>query len=566
MDRIVYLLSIEASKLQDFAKGEVAGIIDEAFRKLHGTDATSSSMNGERFLEVDNPKPKVVQKMIRCPCGSSLPIEPMIQCVDPNCGVLQHMSCVIIPDGSSEETTLWRHYCEICRLNRADPFRATVKHLLSPVKLMTLSIPHDGSNPVQNVETTFQLCKTDKNFLRHNDYNVQVWCILLNDKVPFRMQWPLYADLKVNGVPVRTVTRPGSQLLGANGRDDGPMIAFYMVDGLNRISLSGWDARSFCLGVRIVKENTVQQILDLILTEQNNETFEDALARVQRCIGGGMAKETEDSDSDLEVISDYVGVNLRCPMGGYRIKTAGRFRPCAHMGCFDLETFVQLNQRSRKWQCPICLKNYSLEDIMVDPYFNRITKMMEKFDEDVTEIEVKFDGSWRVKKGDGFENIDQWRLGNIDDRKNSEVVAAMSSSSFEGHKDGENNLDNNSSDNLDVIVLSDSDEETPSLLCSEPVSNVRNDDSAPRIPNVFTESLPCDEGLSSSALDASVDSSLCHSSNLDRSHDFVKQCEFNGDLSANKRVGSQLTTDTNGPFSFSRRARSTRRQRVSPGN
>ena len=30
------------------------------------------------------------------------------------------------------------------------------------------------------------------------------------------------------------------------------------------------------------------------------------------------------------------------------MKVAGRFKPCAHMGCFDLETFVELNQRSRK--------------------------------------------------------------------------------------------------------------------------------------------------------------------------------------------------------------------------
>jgi hypothetical protein len=88
------------------------------------------------------------------------------------------------------------------------------------------------------------------------------------------------------------------------------------------------------------------------------------------------------------------------------MKIAGRFKSCAHMGCFDLEVFVELNQRSRKastnhfliyiyrnmnrfllylfyvselplhstqWQCPICLKNYSLENIIIDPYFNRIT-------------------------------------------------------------------------------------------------------------------------------------------------------------------------------------------------
>lgn len=35
-------------------------------------------------------------------------------------------------------------------------------------------------------------------------------------------------------------------------------------------------------------------------------------------------------------------------MSGSRIKVAGRFLPCVHMGCFDLEVFVELNQRSRK--------------------------------------------------------------------------------------------------------------------------------------------------------------------------------------------------------------------------
>lgn len=35
-------------------------------------------------------------------------------------------------------------------------------------------------------------------------------------------------------------------------------------------------------------------------------------------------------------------------MSGSRMKVAGRFKPCLHMGCFDLDVFVELNQRSRK--------------------------------------------------------------------------------------------------------------------------------------------------------------------------------------------------------------------------
>lgn len=35
-------------------------------------------------------------------------------------------------------------------------------------------------------------------------------------------------------------------------------------------------------------------------------------------------------------------------MSGLRMKMAGRFKPCVHMGCFDLRVFVEMNQRSRK--------------------------------------------------------------------------------------------------------------------------------------------------------------------------------------------------------------------------
>ncbi|KAF8395219.1 hypothetical protein HHK36_019161 [Tetracentron sinense] len=160
-------------------------------------------------------------------------------------------------------------------------------------------------------------------------------------------------------------------------------------------------------GKNVFEEEALKEVLNMIPKELDGERFEDALARVGRCIGGGTGTENADSDSDLEVVADSITVNLRCPvsssiyvctqalfstdcdasgiMSGSRIKIAGRFKPCAHMGCFDLETFVELNQRSRKatsigfwlqWQCPICLKNYSLENLIIDPYFNRITTMV----------------------------------------------------------------------------------------------------------------------------------------------------------------------------------------------
>jgi hypothetical protein len=58
------------------------------------------------------------------------------------------------------------------------------------------------------------------------------------------------------------------------------------------------------------------QVLSRIPSEAEGETFDSALARVRRCLGGsgGEVDNGNDSDSDLEVISENVSVNLRCPV------------------------------------------------------------------------------------------------------------------------------------------------------------------------------------------------------------------------------------------------------------
>lgn len=48
--------------------------------------------------------------------------------------------------------------------------------------------------------------------------------------------------------------------------------------------------------------------------EADGENFNDALVRVCRCINGGTATENADSDSDIEVVSNSVTINLRCPV------------------------------------------------------------------------------------------------------------------------------------------------------------------------------------------------------------------------------------------------------------
>ncbi|XP_024361682.1 E3 SUMO-protein ligase SIZ1 isoform X2 [Physcomitrium patens] len=406
---------------QIVSREEAIAIIEEEYRKLRHSRSESKRKAAKSGFGSKHPSAGleeltcVEEAKTRCPCGNNTETGTMIQCVNLKCRVWQHMSCVVIPEKSGDGTQTGipsNFYCELCRISRSDPFCEAQLQTLMPSKLIPSGANTEGSNIVQTLEKSFYLSRSDRELLQKPNHDLQVWCVLLSDNVSFRMHWPSFADLRVNGIGVRVTNRTGQQLLGANGRDEGTSVTVCAREGLNRLNISTYDARSFCLGVRIIRRLSLEQIMESIPNEKDGEKLEEAMARVRRCINGGGSQglgADDDSDSDLEVVADFITVNLRCPMSGSRIKVAGRFKPCLHMGCFDLDTFVELNQQARKWQCPICLKNYCIDNLIIDPFFNRITNAVNCLHEDIAAVELKSDGFWRPKLEGRVRSREPWR-------------------------------------------------------------------------------------------------------------------------------------------------------------
>ena len=64
--------------------------------------------------------------------------------------------------------------------------------------------------------------------------------------------------------------------------------------------------------------------------------------------------------------------SLRCPLSGSRIRTPARFVGVPGLTAFDLEPFLGMVKRSKKWQCPHSMRNLPVQDLMIDGYLSRV--------------------------------------------------------------------------------------------------------------------------------------------------------------------------------------------------
>lgn len=190
VDRILATLSNEqvsgmCAKKNGVGKEEVAKLVDGVYRKMQVNGATDLASKSQIVSDNSNVKVKeeiedTYQMKIRCPCGSSLKAETMIQCENIKCRTWQHASCVIIPEkpmeGGSPPVLPETFYCELCRLSRADPFWVAVSIPLYPAKWTITNVPSDSPNQMQKIEKLFHLNRADMELLAKQEYDVQVVC------------------------------------------------------------------------------------------------------------------------------------------------------------------------------------------------------------------------------------------------------------------------------------------------------------------------------------------------------------------------------------------------------
>jgi hypothetical protein len=84
--------------------------------------------------------------------------------------------------------------------------------------------------------------------------------------------------------------------------------------------------------------------------------------------GGGKGEGSEDDEVEIGCTM----VSLRCPLSGSRIRMPARFASVGGLNAFDLDTFLDVAQRTRKWQCPHSMRSLPVQQLMVDGFLSCI--------------------------------------------------------------------------------------------------------------------------------------------------------------------------------------------------
>jgi len=96
-----------------------------------------------------------------------------------------------------------------------------------------------------------------------------------------------------------------------------------------------------------------------------------------------------------EVVETAHTVSVLDIIGRSRIKYPSRSMYCRHINVFDLKIWLTMNEKEKKWTCPICTKRLQLEDLYIDGYFKSIFEKISE-ETEVTEICVHPSGEWTI--------------------------------------------------------------------------------------------------------------------------------------------------------------------------
>ncbi|KAM0448126.1 hypothetical protein ACHAQK_000105 [Fusarium lateritium] len=156
------------------------------------------------------------------------------------------------------------------------------------------------------------------------------------------------------------------------------------VDFTYALTSKAGPSQKFYLVVNICKITSVEDLVDRI-------------ANGKRISIESVKQELNAKAQDPDVVATSQVLSLKCPLSYMRLSLPCRGLSCTHLQCFDATSYLQLQEQGPQWQCPICYKSATFEQLAVDAYVKDILTRTSKSQETVT---IEPNGEWHLKNSE----------------------------------------------------------------------------------------------------------------------------------------------------------------------
>lgn len=138
-----------------------------------------------------------------------------------------------------------------------------------------------------------------------------------------------------------------------------------------------------CVGVYMFKKISVSTLVAYLI---KNCTKEAEMTRKM------VIDKLKIEDADFLIETNTLKVSLLCPLMKFRIQLPGRAFNCKHVQCFDLESYLMMNEKKPTWNCPVCDQNAPYDNLIICGLFKEILAKVN--DSSCEEVEFSPNGEW----------------------------------------------------------------------------------------------------------------------------------------------------------------------------
>lgn len=90
------------------------------------------------------------------------------------------------------------------------------------------------------------------------------------------------------------------------------------------------------------------------------------LAAGKKIPKASVVQELKKNASDPDIVATSQNISLKCPLSYMRLKDPARGLKCKHVQCFDITSYLQLQEQGPQWMCPICNTQCLFDHLAID--------------------------------------------------------------------------------------------------------------------------------------------------------------------------------------------------------